>query len=109
MNSATDSTFDTMLSKLKDTNVVVALSGMPSCLKCQLSKKNIMEYKKENQNTKLSFIMINNVTDDVLESRYYQLNEMDEYPKVVIYNKDTVSFYEGEITLEKLKEFEKLA
>lgn len=87
--------------------IVIAMSGNKNCATCQLTRHNMMKFIDNNPSHRLGFISIDNVENDKLESQYYQMHEMNEYPKTVIYygNINTISFNEGLITEQKLSDY----
>jgi hypothetical protein len=105
---STDKTLESdikmLLSKRK---IVIAMSGSKYCYGCKITKQNIDKFVLSNPLHNLSFISIDNNEDDKLESQYYQLNEMDEYPKSVIYygEIDNIGFKEGIITEQDLEDY----
>lgn len=71
------------------------------CKSCKETKKNIETFLEQYPSTKLHFYITDYRTDNLF-SKYYQLHEMNEYPKIIIFygSKDKVGFLEGEISFE---------
>ena len=82
------------------------MTGSPKCKNCQETQSNIETFSTESPNHNLAFIYLDNREDDKLESMYYQMNGFLEYPRTVVYFRDidSVSFIEGVLSVEKLKE-----
>ena len=88
---------------------VIAVSGSKSCKNCSQTQKNITDYKNLNKSTKLAFVYMDNTVNFALEEPY-QMEELNQYPKTTIFiSLSERIFFEGVITLDKLKEFENLA
>lgn len=105
---SSDLTLDNDITQqLLEHDTVIVMSGSKQCMNCQLTRQNIIQFLSSHITNSLSFISVDNSVNDLLESRYYQLNELDEYPKTVIYNGsiNNVSFREGIITVEDLENY----
>ncbi len=109
MIQITDSNYEKIIKGyIAKGNIVVAMSGTKTCDNCIKSQQIIGDYQNTVDASKVSFVYMNNSFDFALESMY-QMEELNEYPKTVIYTtwlkKD---FVEGVITLDKIKEIEAL-
>jgi len=97
-----DTNYKGIIKKLLDKQkTVVVLTGTPTCKNCQLSKDNIKKYKTD----KLVFLCMNHQTDFKLEE-YYQMEELNIYPKTIIFYGTQKYFREGILTLSTLQEIE---
>ena len=108
MVSSSDITLeDDILAQLSDGKTVIAMSGSKQCSNCQLTRHHIMQFIETHPTHSLGFISIDNSENDLLESKYYQLNELDEYPKTVIYygSMNITGFRDGIITVEDLEKY----
>lgn len=103
-NASLESDIKSMLS---DGKIVIAMSGNKNCATCQLTRHNVMKFISDNPEHRLGFISIDNVENDGLESQYYQLHEMNEYPKTVVYygKINNIGFNEGLITEQNLNDY----
>jgi hypothetical protein len=71
------------------------------CKSCKETRKNIETFLEQYPLTKLHFYTIDHRTDNLF-SEYYQLYEMIEYPRIILFygSKDKVGFLEGAISFE---------
>ncbi len=87
-------------------NIVVAMSGSPSCINCKKTMENIKKYQESVEKSNVVFVYMNNTFDFALESAY-QMEVLNEYPKSVIYFNTHREFIEGEITFEDIELIER--
>jgi len=105
-NNSFKEALDNILNKSR---IAVILSGRLNCINCQLTKANILNYLKKNPKTNIDFLYLNGSIDDILESSYYQMEELNEYPKTAIFSSsNNPTFKEGIITEEDLSKIEQL-
>ncbi len=106
MIQSTDKTIEADINQfLKQKKIVLVICGS-NCKNCKTTKKNIETFEKENPSSNLAIIGMDSTTEDKIESSYYQIHEMNEYPKSVVYHRrmDSISFVEGVVSTHKLKE-----
>jgi glutaredoxin-related protein len=81
---------------------VLIMSGQSNCINCEISKENINNLEND---FGIVFCYVDNIEDFEIESDYYQMEELNEYPKSILYHySGFIKFNEGVITEEKLKE-----
>ena len=105
---STNKTLESDIKKLlSDGKIVIVMSGNKQCVNCQLTRHNVMKFIDGNPTHRLGFISLDNIEHDKLESQYYQINELNEYPKTVIYygKIENTGFNEGVITEQNLVEY----
>lgn len=92
------------MSKIVICAIVISLN----CSNCIEYKRNIEIFNKNNPNNNLSFYFIEYAKYDILQN-YYQLNNLMEYPKVIIFrgNWDDKEFLEGPVSVDELEEIYK--
>jgi len=110
MNKVTNDTFSNVLNDhLNNNKIVAAISGRLHCENCHITKINILNYLEKNPDTNIDFLYLDGSIDDILESSYYQMEELNEYPKTAIFiSSKNLIFKEGILTEEDLYKIEKL-
>lgn len=100
---------DSIVSKIeyylsRDFNVLV-LSGSKHCNNCHESSKIIESFESE----KLILLTLDNTMNDYIESNYWEIYELSEYPKSICFkdNMQTYFVHGGIITETFLKKCEK--
>lgn len=109
MIQITDSNYEKIIKGyLGKGRVVIAMAGNPECMNCQKTKINIDTYQTKYDTSKIVFMYMHNSFDFALE-KDYQMNELNEYPKSVIFTDwEERAYTEGVITIDEMIEIESL-
>lgn len=109
----TNDNYYSMLEKLfeksEPNTPIIVMYGSESCRDCKKTHKNIHEFLIEMEsNQKSLFCYVNMHKCWIPEEKYPEFYKMNSYPKTVVYknNIDSTTFYEGELTVEIMKEIE---
>jgi len=103
IKSITEGNCNRILNKHFKNNDVVLCFIMVSkhCKGCRSTKKNVEKLFEKYPSTNLHFYYSDYASDDLF-SEYYQMDEMIEFPKIIIFygSRDKTEFFEGSLSFE---------
>lgn len=116
MKRLDDTNYEKHLTKIFENGVhgtpTYVFYGSPSCEACKKTMENVRTFVMKMQGNSISmFHYVNMLESSMPEKMHYEIHQLNEYPKTVVYfgNFSNTQFLEGVVTVEKMKEIENLA
>ena len=104
--------FDSTLTSIfEGGSVAVVFYGTENCFNCQQTIDNIYFVLGKGNDSNTFFFHIDALECWIPEERYSEISEMMEYPRTIVYHGSFVDpdFYEGVVSIERIKEFQNLS
>jgi hypothetical protein len=106
MTPLTDENYKEILNAHFDAGeiAICGITPTPTCPQCQATQKSAEMFMTKHPNSNIRFCFVDYAKYNVLQN-YYQIHEMNEYPKFVVFygNWDDKDFFEGKLSVDMIE------